>query len=54
MINGGNAPAADLERLGEEVRRRVLEKSGVALHWEIKRIGIPLANDKDIWEFMKA
>jgi UDP-N-acetylmuramate dehydrogenase len=41
MINTGNATAADLEALGEEVRRRVLETSGVELRWEIKRIGRP-------------
>ena len=39
LINLGSATAADLETLGEEVRRRVLETSGVALEWEIKRIG---------------
>jgi UDP-N-acetylmuramate dehydrogenase len=41
MINTGAATAADLEGLGEEVRRRVAETSGVELHWEIKRIGVP-------------
>lgn len=40
LINTGNATAADIEDLGEEVRRRVLDKCGVALRWEIKRIGI--------------
>jgi len=39
MINHGNASAADLENLGEEVRRRVKAQSGIELHWEIKRIG---------------
>ncbi|RED54116.1 UDP-N-acetylmuramate dehydrogenase [Aestuariispira insulae] len=39
MINTGNATAADLEGLGEEVRTRVKAKSGVELQWEIKRIG---------------
>lgn len=39
LINRGNATAADIENLGEEVRRRVKETSGVDLHWEIKRIG---------------
>ncbi len=39
LINRGRATAADLEALGEEVRRRVLETSGVTLEWEIKRIG---------------
>ena len=39
LINRGGARAADIEALGEEVRRRVREASGVALEWEIKRIG---------------
>lgn len=39
MINTGNATAAALEALGDEVRKRVKEKSGVELEWEIKRIG---------------
>jgi UDP-N-acetylmuramate dehydrogenase len=41
LINTGAASAADLEALGEEVRRRVKEKSGVILEWEIKRVGMP-------------
>jgi UDP-N-acetylmuramate dehydrogenase len=40
LINRGGATAADIERLGEEVRRRVRETSGVELEWEIKRIGV--------------
>lgn len=40
LINTGSATAAEIEALGEEVRRRVLETSGVSLDWEIKRIGI--------------
>jgi UDP-N-acetylmuramate dehydrogenase len=40
LINTGDATAADIEGLGEEVRRRVREHSGVELRWEIKRIGI--------------
>jgi UDP-N-acetylmuramate dehydrogenase len=39
LINTGNATAADLEELGEEVQRRVQETSGVLLRWEIRRIG---------------
>ena len=39
LINRGSATAADIENLGEEVRRRVKANSGVALEWEIKRIG---------------
>jgi UDP-N-acetylmuramate dehydrogenase len=41
LINTGTATAADLEGLGEEVRRRVLAATGVTLEWEIHRIGIP-------------
>ena len=39
LINTGNATAANLEALGEEVRRRVQAHSGVMLQWEIRRIG---------------
>jgi UDP-N-acetylmuramate dehydrogenase len=42
LINTGNATAADLEGLGEEVRRRVYEASGIVLDWEIERIGRPV------------
>jgi UDP-N-acetylmuramate dehydrogenase len=41
LINTGDARAADIEALGEEVRARVKEKSGVVLEWEIKRVGVP-------------
>jgi len=41
LINTGTATAADLEALGEEVRRRVFAATGVRLEWEIDRIGIP-------------
>ncbi len=40
LINLGGATAADIENLGETVRERVQEHSGVALEWEIKRIGV--------------
>jgi UDP-N-acetylmuramate dehydrogenase len=40
MINTGNATGYDLEYLGETVRARVLEHSGIRLQWEIKRIGL--------------
>ncbi len=40
LINLGSATAADIETLGETVRRRVKETSGVELDWEIKRIGV--------------
>jgi UDP-N-acetylmuramate dehydrogenase len=39
LINRGDATAADIEALGEEVRRRVKAHSGVELEWEIKRVG---------------
>jgi UDP-N-acetylmuramate dehydrogenase len=41
LINLGSATAADIEALGEAVRRKVEEQSGVTLEWEIKRIGLP-------------
>lgn len=41
MINTGTATAADLEALGEMVRKRVFETSGLTLEWEIKRVGRP-------------
>ena len=40
LINLGNATAADIETLGEKVRHRVKENSGIDLEWEIKRIGV--------------
>ena len=40
LINRGNATGADIENLGEEVRRRVRETSGVELEWEIVRLGV--------------
>ncbi|HTI86494.1 MAG TPA: UDP-N-acetylmuramate dehydrogenase [Alphaproteobacteria bacterium] len=43
LINTGTATAADIEALGEEVRRRVFQNSGVVLEWEIQRIGVPAA-----------
>jgi len=41
MINTGDATAQDLERLGEKVRKKVYENSGISLEWEIMRIGEP-------------
>jgi UDP-N-acetylmuramate dehydrogenase len=40
LVNRGNATASDIETLGETVRRRVKEASGIELEWEIKRIGV--------------
>ncbi|WP_242124955.1 UDP-N-acetylmuramate dehydrogenase [Sphingobium sp. Sx8-8] len=39
LLNLGDATSADIEALGEEVRRRVKEKSGIDLEWEIQRVG---------------
>ncbi|MBB6190381.1 UDP-N-acetylmuramate dehydrogenase [Sphingobium wenxiniae] len=39
LLNLGDATSADIEALGEEVRRRVREKSGIELEWEIQRVG---------------
>ena len=43
LINTGNATAADLEGLGEEVRRLVYDRRGIMLEWEIRRVGEPAA-----------
>ena len=40
LINTGDATGHDIETLGETVRARVKETSGIELHWEIKRVGI--------------
>lgn len=42
LVNTGDASAADLEGLGEEVRKRVFQHSGIQLQWEIMRVGEPL------------
>jgi len=39
LINTGGATAADLEDLGEEVRKKVFQNSGITLEWEIMRVG---------------
>ncbi|WP_179380556.1 UDP-N-acetylmuramate dehydrogenase [Jannaschia marina] len=41
LVNAGGATAADLEGLGEEVRKKVFETSGLTLDWEIMRVGEP-------------
>lgn len=43
LLNAGGATAADLEGLGEEVRKRVFQSSGLTLEWEIMRVGEPAA-----------
>jgi len=48
LINTGDATAADLEGLGEEVRQRVCEASGIVLEWEIERIGQQLPEVKQV------
>ncbi len=40
LINEGGATAAQIEQLGETVKARVKENSGIDLHWEIKRVGV--------------
>jgi UDP-N-acetylmuramate dehydrogenase len=40
LLNLGKASSADIEALGEEVRRRVFEKTGIGLEWEIQRVGV--------------
>ena len=46
LINTGTATAADLENLGELVRKTVYENSGIQLHWEVIRIGTPAPETK--------
>ena len=41
LVNAGGAKAADLENLGELVRKKVLESTGITLEWEIMRVGRP-------------
>ncbi len=41
LVNTGGASAADLEGLGEEVRNKVFQNSGISLEWEIMRVGEP-------------
>ncbi|SPF80622.1 UDP-N-acetylmuramate dehydrogenase [Pseudoprimorskyibacter insulae] len=45
LVNTGEATADDLEGLGEEVRKRVFQHSGIELHWEIMRVGEPASKD---------
>jgi UDP-N-acetylmuramate dehydrogenase len=47
LINAGGATAADLEELGEEVRKRVFDQTGLTLEWEIMRVGEPAAQNKE-------
>ena len=42
LVNEGGATAAQIEELGETVRKRVFESSGIMLDWEIRRIGLTL------------
>jgi UDP-N-acetylmuramate dehydrogenase len=50
LINAGGATAADLESLGEEVRKRVFQNAGIALEWEIMRVGEPIGRLADVKE----
>jgi UDP-N-acetylmuramate dehydrogenase len=40
LLNLGNATSAEIEELGEEVRRRVYDRTNIILEWEIQRIGV--------------
>jgi UDP-N-acetylmuramate dehydrogenase len=42
LVNLGSATASDIETLGETVRARVRERTGIELEWEIRRIGVPV------------
>jgi UDP-N-acetylmuramate dehydrogenase len=52
MINTGNATGHDLETLGETVRAKVYENSGIRLHWEIKRLGL-FREGEEVKEFLQ-
>ena len=45
LVNTGSATASDLEGLGDDIRRRVLDTLGVSLEWEIRRIGVPMPKE---------
>ena len=46
LLNAGGATAADLESLGESVRKKVFQNSGITLEWEIMRVGEPAAQER--------
>ena len=48
LINEGEATANDLERLGETVRRRVKDATGIELEWEIRRLGVPMEQPETV------
>ena len=48
LVNTGDATAADLEGLGEDIRRRVFEKSGITLDWEIRIVGTTAEAPKEV------
>ncbi len=50
LVNTGDATAYDLEALGEEVRTRVKNHSGIELQWEIKRVGRFLPEQEVLWD----
>ena len=47
LVNAGGATAAELERLGEAVRKRVSETTGHLLEWEIMRVGEPARDQQE-------
>ncbi len=44
LVNNGNASAEEIENLGEEIRKRVFENSGIQLSWEIIRVGVNISD----------
>ena len=40
MVNNGHAKAKDLETLGNQIVRRVKDKTGITLEWEVERVGL--------------
>src|SRR3546814_5562707 len=53
LLNLGDATSADIEALGEEVRRRVKAKSGIDLEWEIQRVGRSEEHTSELQSLMR-
>ena len=47
LTNAGGATAAELEELGERVRKKVYQQSGLTLEWEIMRVGEPAPENQE-------
>ena len=54
LVNTGTAKASDLEDLGDEVRRRVRDATGIALSWEVRRVGVADTNENAPLHRLKA